>query len=159
MKKLIVAAAAAALLPIAYANAASNNVGCGLGSTVWEGETGLAPQVLAATTNGTSGNQTFGITSGTSGCSKDDGKVMISKFTGDNLDKLAREMAVGEGETLNSLAELMNIKAQDKPVFFDAVKAHFAQIFPTEEATTAQVLDSLNQVLAAHPALAHYAAS
>ena len=41
--------------------------GCGLGSMIFEPDSGFT-QVFAATTNGTSGNQTFGITSGTSNC-------------------------------------------------------------------------------------------
>ena len=41
--------------------------GCGLGSVVFGAKTGFV-QVFAATTNGTSGNQTSGITSGTSNC-------------------------------------------------------------------------------------------
>ena len=46
-------------LPVT-AFAAANNVGsCGLGSKVFEGQKGVAPQVLAVTTNGTFGNQTF----------------------------------------------------------------------------------------------------
>ena len=59
MKKLF----AAALMIAAGSSAmAQNNVGCGWGSAVFNGQRGVAPQVLAATTNGTSGNQTFGIT-------------------------------------------------------------------------------------------------
>ena len=46
------------------------NYGCGLGSMAFEGNDGLISQVSAATTNGTSGNQTFGITSGTSNCTQ-----------------------------------------------------------------------------------------
>jgi len=62
MKKIIFKAVLlASTLPIASAIAAPNNVGCGLGSTIFEGESGLVKQVLAVTTNGTSGNQTFGI--------------------------------------------------------------------------------------------------
>ena len=69
MKKILLAALVS--LPVT-AFAAANNVGsCGLGSKVFEGQKGIAPQVLAVTTNGTFGNQTFGITSGTLGCTQD----------------------------------------------------------------------------------------
>lgn len=47
---------------------AIDSTGCGLGSMAWRGQSGILPQVAAATTNGTFGNQTFGITFGTSGC-------------------------------------------------------------------------------------------
>ncbi|MDE2000936.1 MAG: DUF3015 family protein, partial [Burkholderiales bacterium] len=55
MKKLL----AAALMIAAGSAMAQNNVGCGWGSALFNGQKGVAPQVLAATTNGTSGNQTF----------------------------------------------------------------------------------------------------
>ena len=166
MKKTIITAAVlATTLPITSTLAANkvNNVGCGLGSVLFKGYEGLIPQVLAATTNGTFGNQTFGITSGTLGCAKDNGVVSlpsgVAQFTGDNLDKLARDMATGNGETLNSLATLMEVDAQDKPVFFSATKTHFAHIFPTEEVTAEEVLINLNQVLTANPVLKRYSFS
>ena len=51
----------------AHADAAGGN-GCGWGNMVFEGQRGLFPHLLATTTNGTSGNATFGMTSGTNGC-------------------------------------------------------------------------------------------
>ena len=42
--------------------------GCGLGKKLWEdwkGQKKIAPQMLMATTNGTFGSQTFGISFGT----------------------------------------------------------------------------------------------
>ncbi len=160
MKKFILTATALVIFPISSAFAAGNNVGCGLGSMVFGGQSGLAPQIMAATTNGTSGNQTFGITSGTLGCSKN-GVVpqKIAMFTDSNLDRLAREMSVGEGETLNALATLMKIEAQDKPVFFKAVKNNFEQIFPNENVTSNEVLVSLNKIMSSDPALNRYSFS
>ena len=52
---------AAALFTIGSSSAMAANVGsCGWGSKVFDGQSGMGPQVLAVTTNGTSGNQTFG---------------------------------------------------------------------------------------------------
>ncbi len=161
MKKIILTAVAVAALPVASVLAAPNNVGCGVGSMVWDGQSGIAPQILAVTTNGTMANQLFGISSGTLGCSKD-GVVSlpvphrIAQFTGDNLEKLARDMAVGDGESLNSLASLWEVETQDKPAFFKATQTHFAQIFPNDNVTAKDVLLSLNNVLAADPALKRY---
>ncbi|HKB84382.1 MAG TPA: DUF3015 family protein, partial [Burkholderiales bacterium] len=68
MKRIFVAIALSALPAMAFAD----NVGtCGWGSKLFDGQKGAAPQVLAVTTNGTFGNQTFGISSGTSGCTQD----------------------------------------------------------------------------------------
>jgi hypothetical protein len=47
---------------------ADPDIGCGLGTQLWEGNKGLIPKVLGATTNGSFGNQTFGITFQTIGC-------------------------------------------------------------------------------------------
>jgi len=63
---------------------------------------------------------------------------------------------VGDGETLNSLATLWEVEAQDKPAFFKATQTHFAQIFQNENVTSKDVLLSLNNVLAADPALKRY---
>jgi hypothetical protein len=164
MKKLIVTVAALAILPTTSVLAKPNNVGCGLGSMVFEGKSGLAPQILAATTNGTFGNQTFGITFGTLGCAKDGVVSMpvphkIALFADQNLDKLAHDMAVGNGETLNSLAVLMEVEDQDKLAFFNATKTNFTKIFPHENATTIEVLQGLNNVMASEPRLKRYSYS
>jgi hypothetical protein len=69
--RAIAVAAAFAAIPLA-AQAADDEVGtCGWGSKLFEGQSGLGPKVLAVTTNGTLGNQTFAISSGTSGCTQD----------------------------------------------------------------------------------------
>lgn len=57
MKKIISLIAAIGLTTSMYAN---DNTGCGLGSLVIKDQSTVMLQVLAATTNGTSGSQTFG---------------------------------------------------------------------------------------------------
>jgi hypothetical protein len=140
---------------------ADNNIGsCGWGSKVMDGQSGIAPQVLGATTNGTSGNQTFGISSGTSGCTQD-GVVKSSwktaMFIDGNKNKLARDMSTGSGETLESLANLIGVQEQDKAAFFRTTKDNFARIFPSDNPTTDQVVASLKQVLSMNDQLAQYA--
>lgn len=138
--------------------AQADNTGCGLGTTVWEGQSGIAPQVLAVTTNGTLGNQTFGITFGTLGC-KQDGVVRspMAMFTGSNMDRLARDMSVGEGEALETLAELLGIEAAHKGAFYQSVKTNFDAIFPTADVTAEQVLDAVHDMMAQDAVLARYA--
>lgn len=143
--------------------AASDSVGgCGLGSKLFDGQKGIAPQVLAVTTNGTSGNQTFGITSGTLGCSQD-GVVKSSwktaMFIDGNKEKLAREMSIGNGESLDSLASLIGVRDEHKAVFFRSTKENFARIFTSEDVSTQQVLASLKQVMAENGELSTYATS
>jgi hypothetical protein len=57
MKKLIAGAMLLGASTLAFAQP-----GCGVGAMIWKGQPGIAPHVLAATTNGTFGNQTFGMT-------------------------------------------------------------------------------------------------
>lgn len=154
MKKIVVAA----LVTFAAASsmAAQNNIGsCGWGSKLFEGQSGIAPQVLAVTTNGTSGNQTFAITTGTSGCTQD-GVVSSSWKTAMYIDgnrvALARDAAAGQGESLNVLAELIGVKAADRELFAATIKANFATVFANE-----QVAANLKAVLASNQQLAGYA--
>jgi hypothetical protein len=114
VKKLALAALLAAGSSVAMAD---NDVGCGVGTQVWAGQKGVVPKILAATTNGIFTNQLLGITFGTLGC-RQGGTVtaQVVTFTNENAEALARDMAVGQGESLNVLAELMQIKPQDKDV-------------------------------------------
>jgi hypothetical protein len=102
------------------------DAGCGLGLQLM-GKDGN--QILAATTNGTSGNQTFGISSGTSGCT--DGGTMaenkqVPAFIEMNKEALAIESARGQGETLAGLAQLMGCQVEK---FAPAMKKNYNKIF------------------------------
>jgi hypothetical protein len=159
MKKLVAVAAVAALFP-AVAIAQQNNIGtCGWGSKVFEGQSGIAPQVLAVTTNGTSGNQTFGITSGTSGCTQD-GAVRstwkTAMFIDGNKENLARDMSVGSGEALDSLAHLLGVEAADRAAFNRIARDNMQRIFPQDNAQTEQVVAALREVLMSDAKLARY---
>ena len=161
MKKIFVTVLAA--VPMAAMAAGENNVGtCGWGSKVFEGQRGIAPQVLAVTTNGTFGNQTFGVTSGTSGCTQD-GAVSsnwkTALFIDGNRQQLARDMAVGSGETLDSLAHLLGLEAQDRALFNRIAKDNMARIFPSDEVDTQQVVVALRDVMTSDARLARYTAA
>ena len=160
-KKLVVVALMMSL-PVGAMAANENVGGCGWGSKLMDGNRGIAPQVLAVTTNGTLGNQTFGISSGTSGCTQD-GVVKsawkTAMFIDGNKTKLARDMSTGSGESLESLAKLIGIQDQHKAAFFQATKDNFSRIFASDSPTTDQVVASLKQVLAADSVLAQYTQS
>ena len=64
-------------------------------------------------------------------------------FTNENAETLARDMSVGQGESLNVLAELMNIKQEDKARFFAVSKQNFSEIYSADNQNTLQVLASL----------------
>lgn len=153
-KKLALAALLAAGSSVAMAD---NDVGCGVGTQVWAGQKGVVPKILAATTNGIFTNQLLGITFGTLGC-RQGGTVtaQVVTFTNENAEALARDMAVGQGESLNVLAELMQIKPQDKDRFFKVSKANFGEIYSTNNQNTLQVLASLQNVMAKDEVLKAY---
>ena len=154
LKKLALVAVVALGSTAAFAD---RDVGCGIGSQVWAGQSGKVPKILAATTNGIFLNQVFGITFGTLGCSGT-GTVTAQAvtFTNENAESLARDMAGGQGESLNVLAELMQIKATDKARFFAVSKANFAEIYSSKNKNTLQVLDSLQSVMAKDAVLKAY---
>jgi hypothetical protein len=153
------AVALAAPAALAQEGETANSTGCGLGTIIFEGQKGVAPQVLAVTTNGTSGNQTFGITSGTLGCTQD-GVVRppaeVRMLLMSSLDNLAADMARGQGETLESLASLLSVEDQDRPRFYAALQGAFVRIFPNENVTAEEVLVSMNAVLAEDAILRRY---
>jgi len=156
--KTLVLSALLAVAPLSQAMA-DKDIGCGWGTLVWKGKSGMGPKILGATTNGSFGNQTFGITSGTAGCSSQGvitADARVSKFASANMDRLVRDMAAGQGESLATLAHLLNIAETDRPAFYNATKAHFAEIFSSSDVTTGQMLESLAGVVAKDATLAKY---
>ena len=134
--------------------------GCGLGKLAWgeyKGQKEIAPQVLQATTNGSFGSSTFGISFGTSGCTND-GKIMsehkTTTFASLNLDALTAEMAQGKGEHLASLASLMGVPAEQHPAFFAMTQERYTSLVKAGEASPVALVKSLNDAIASHPVLA-----
>jgi hypothetical protein len=105
--------------------------GCGLGKLLWSknGKKDIAPQVLMATTNGIFGSQTFGISTGSSGCTND-GKVWAEQttelFVAATFGNLAEDMARGHGEHLTALATLLGVPADHQLVFYALVQGAIA---------------------------------
>ncbi|MGH8454283.1 MAG: DUF3015 family protein [Nevskiales bacterium] len=155
--------AIAALLVLAPVGAAlaDKDVGCGVGTQIWAGQSGVIPKVLAATTNGTLGNQTFGITTGTLGCSSDGVITAANRlpmFAGANLDQLSAEMAAGQGEALEAMAELYGVQEADKQAFYSMTQQNYATIFSSETVSAGEVLASVDSLMKADARLARYVA-
>ncbi len=137
-----------------------NNIGtCGWGSKLFDGQKGVAPQVLAVTTNGTSGNQTFAITSGTSGCTQD-GVVKsawkTAAFIDANMNRLALDASRGEGESLASLASLMEVAPSDRLAFQAALKSNFGRIFADSNVSPVEVAQGIATAMRADAQLSKY---
>jgi len=119
--------------------------GCGLGSIVFGNKSGII-QIFAATTNGTSASQTFGITSGTSNCKDTDaGKASAKAFIEANREALAKEIARGKGESIKNLATIAG--CSDSAAVGSHLKKNFKQIFPSQSASTTDVSGSIIQTL------------
>ena len=129
--------------------------GCGLGSMAFGSEPG-AEQIFAATTNGTSGSQTFGITSGTSNCG-DHGMLNLAKereiFTEQNYASLVKEMAIGKGENLSTLASLYGCNPENYPAFNTLVQKNFDALVVSKDTTSNEMLTLLGGQLGQHPSL------
>ncbi len=139
-------------------SAHAESTGCGLGTTLWEGKSGLFPQILAVTTNDTIASQYFGITSGTLGCDKDAviASAEVRQLASANLDNLAKDVARGEGETLASFAAAMKVESQDQSLLFATLKSNFTRIFPNNSVSAEDVLVSIHGVMAEDEVLARY---
>lgn len=152
MNKILVASLILGVAVMLSAPAqAIDSTGCGLGSMAWRGQSGILPQVAAATTNGTFGNQTFGITFGTSGCDPN-GRItggtqkMVLAFLENNLEQFAMDAAAGEGETLTTLAGIMDMNEADV-----AAKTYqnFAVLFPNENVDAVDVTLKFYEIMKA----------
>lgn len=149
MKKFMYVAATAAILSMAPAAFAYDSTGCGLGSMIWKGQSGPGPQILAVTTNGTFGTQTFGITSGSMGCdpngtiSGGTGK-MLFVFLENNMDQYALDSSRGEGETLQTIAGILGV-SEEKVA--QVSKDNFNILFPDQNVEVLHVAATLMDML------------
>ena len=144
MKKILIdLTAVIALGSFAFASQ-NSQTGCGLGSVIIKDDSSALMLAIQATTNGTSGNQTFGITSGTSGCKKT--KLVMnertSEFVAANMDTLAKEIAAGRGESLDTLDELLEVK--NKIAFNTKLQSNYNKIYSSKSVKMANVLDNIS---------------
>ncbi len=147
MKKLLVVAAVSLMATSAFA-AKYGSAGCGLGSMVFEGDQTWWKQVLSATTNGTSGSQTFGISTGTSNCdSPAPLKVsQVEAYVEANKVALANDIAKGNGETIANLSKVYG--CDNTANFGKALKSNYGHIFSSANASTTEITHNINSVAA-----------
>jgi hypothetical protein len=129
----------------AFAAYPRHNVGCGLGTILFEGKTGIIQQVLAATTNGT-GFQTFGISSGTMECVQAEklaSNEELNIFVAENMDNLALDAAMGQGEYVDTLAGLMDVPEQNRDDFSQMLQDNFSNIFPDASVGHVEVIENI----------------
>lgn len=124
------------------------SAGCGLGSVVIKPSEHFT-QIFAATTNGLFGNQTFGITSGTSNC---DGPPRPARaavgYVLANRNALALAAARGRGESLDGLATLADCRSPSG--LGRVLQRNFGRIFPDATTSDLQVARAMLDVMRQH---------
>lgn len=120
--------------------------GCGLGSIVFGAKPGII-QIVAVTLNGLWGNQTFGITSGTSNCVSEEEARKAELFVETNRLALEEDISRGQGEALSNLAEILGCGTNEK--LGSRLQQNFEKIFPSRatstQAITSQIFETISQ--------------
>jgi Protein of unknown function (DUF3015) len=148
MKRILLAVALTVLYATAaIAASAKANTGCGLGTVLWgdKADGSVLSQSLQATTNGSFGNQTFGITSGTLECSRPASMANnehLNRFVMSNMDNLARDIAQGRGENLDTFAELLQVPVEKRAEFAARLQGNFDKVFTSDQVVLAEVIDN-----------------
>ncbi len=123
--------------------------GCGLGAMLIGNKAGFM-QIFAGTTNGVSGNQSFGITTGSLGCDVDGGDKAAA-FIEANREALAKDSAKGAGETIANLTALAG--CSDANAVGATLQANFDKIFPNSGTSDRSVSQNMVNTLKSVPAL------
>ncbi len=157
MKRIIAGMALFSASSVVMAGAAGGDAGCGWGNALFEGQSGTPNHVLAGTTNATTGNNTFGMTSGTNGCTTTGklsygGKSVVSAI----MNEFSEDVARGEGDALSTVAVLYGVEPADRQTFAKVMHENFAVIFPSEDVTADEMIASVEEVMKADPILAKY---
>lgn len=135
------------MAPAAFAGAVRNNVGCGLGTLLFESagkpNGGWLSQMVASWTNASLSN-TFSMTTGTINCAGNINKVVsieVYEFVTANMDNLAKDIAMGQGDTINSLGTMLAVK--DVDAFAGRLQANFSDIFPNADVQSDSVANKI----------------
>lgn len=126
-----------------FSGAGYGLAGCGLGSIVFGPKAGKV-QIFASTTNGIYGNNTFGITSGTSNCDIPQMGQQAAVYIEVNKDIVKKDAARGQGDTLVGLSHILNCSNQ--ALFSQKIQENYGQIFGEEQSTYGSTREILNTI-------------
>lgn len=160
MKKIFIGAILLGSSTFAMAEA-PGGPDCGWGNMLFQGQSGLAPHFLASWTNGTTGNATFGMTSGTNGCSHNGtltygGNALVN--LSNVMDEFVADAAQGNGEAMTAVAVSMGIAPEDRAHFAAAVHGNFNSIFVSSDNTAEDVFNNIVSVMKSDDRLSKYVA-
>ena len=148
--KAILLSALLIAAPLSAAKA-DNDIGCGIGTEIFKGQAGAPQKILASTTNGLFGAQSISITFGLLNCGSWNDTITANAhtrhFAASSLDDLARDAALGGGETLDTLAALLDV--EDRSAFAKFAQSHYDELFPTDRVTSDEMLVSLDRLMRA----------
>jgi len=135
--------------------AAQTMSGCGLGYLLLsKNSPSRLAQIFGATTNHTFGTQTFGITSGTSGCNQD-GTLVAGKeavaYAEVNFESLRQDIADGQGEYLESFMAVLGTPADKRHALAQFLQTQYSMLFASPRTTPDEMLQTLNSLFAEHP--------
>jgi hypothetical protein len=159
LKNLVKVLALGAFLALAPASASL--AACGVGTTLWEGNDGFGAKVLAFTTNFWT-MKSISTTSEISGCGEEDNlfkkisSAELRYYASQNLDHLAVDFARGQGEYLDAVAHLIQIRPEDREGFQALAQNNFESLFPHDHVTAGEMLEQLSQLMTENDALASY---
>jgi hypothetical protein len=96
------------------------------------------------------GTQTFGISSGTLGCKKPSKLVsneQLNNFVAENMDNLAKDAAMGSGEYVDTLAELMDVPGSERVEFSQMLQENFSNIFTDGSVSHVEVIENISRLM------------
>ena len=129
--------------PRSDAASGQNQAGCGLGSMAIQDNSKWA-QVGASLLNGT-GMQSFAITFGTSNCTED-GVASAARekdaFVEANIADIRRDLSVGNGDYLSSLASLYGCKGSQTESFNRALRKHQDSVLNSSPDKAGEAIDT-----------------
>jgi hypothetical protein len=138
------------MFPFVSVAIADDSNGCGLGTMI-------APKksLISATTRYISNyylcsNQTFGVTSGTSGCTRHSlvkSEMAPQYFAEANIENLKVEMSRGEGEYLMAFADTLGCGMAAKDAFYQLTKKEYSTIFNKGDETPTQMLNNVKTAI------------
>lgn len=134
------------------ASAGYGMAGCGLGSLVFKEQKGPI-QIVAGLLNAT-GGQTFAVTTGTSNCKPDmyNFSRNAQLFITVNKEMLAKDISRGNGETIESLSQIMG--CSDVGMLGGKLQRSYDAIFPSQNTSADDASRSILNLIRADGELA-----
>jgi hypothetical protein len=128
--------------------------GCGLGWKIAP-RTSLISSTTRSYVNLTFSN-TFGMTSGTSGCARHSivkNEMKEVHYAEANYGQLMTEMAEGDGEHLRGFAATLGCNPSGVSAFGKAAQENYSRIFPTSSGAPAEMLQGVHTLIQEDPSL------